>query len=287
MDEVSWQQVAERVWRTQVDPHQVTCGLVAGEDHCLLVDTGSDPEQGRRIAASAAKVAGRPVDRVVITHHHDDHVGGLGGLDPSVESWMHRSASARCGATVTHPLSLMAFIDLGGLGAEVLHLGPGHTDGDLVVHVPDRGVTFTGDLVETSGDPQCDESSDPWGWAQVLDALLSATRGRGRYLPGHGDPVDAQQVLAQRQDIGRCVEDVREAMSRGHDAETIAARAADGGHDWPFGTEALAQWIPRTAQVLLDRELVRPRQLDITAVTRPQPGGHGRQRPPGSGLPPR
>ena len=36
---------------------------------------------------------------------------------------------------------------------EIAHLGRGHTDGDLVVVVPDADVVFAGDLIESAGPP--------------------------------------------------------------------------------------------------------------------------------------
>lgn len=197
-DAPMWTPLTQRVWTTAVEPESVTCGLVVGTDHALLVDTGSDPEQGRALAQSAARACGLRVDRVVVTHHHDDHAGGLGGVGEA-EVWMHEAAVARReGLQVDHPISLLAWIDLGGTGVEVLHPGTGHTDGDLVVIVRDEGVTFVGDLVETAGDPQSDESTDQHHWPSAIDSVITATGGHGTYVPGHGPAIDATGVMEQR-----------------------------------------------------------------------------------------
>ncbi|WCC80671.1 MBL fold metallo-hydrolase [Cutibacterium equinum] len=196
-----WTALTARVWTTTIEPETVTCGLVAGDDHVLLIDTGSSPEQGARLAMSAAAMLGRPVDRVVVTHHHDDHSGGLAGID-GAQSWMHEAAVAHCpGLRVDHPIALMAYVDLGGLGAEVIHPGPGHTDGDLVVIIREEKVTFVGDLVETAGPPQSDETTDVRGWPRAIDAVITGTDGVGVYVPGHGRPVDAVAVMEQRGDL--------------------------------------------------------------------------------------
>lgn len=57
-------------------------------------------------------------------------------------------------------------IELGGIDARLLHMGPAHTRGDLAVHLPDAGVLAVGDLLEWSV---------PWlegacvsGWADAL-----------------------------------------------------------------------------------------------------------------------
>ena len=49
---------------------------------------------------------------------------------------------------------MVAAVDLGGgVRVEAVHLGRGHTDGDLVVVVPGSDVVFAGDLVESAGPP--------------------------------------------------------------------------------------------------------------------------------------
>ena len=78
--DIQWCAVSSHVWTTRVDPESVTIGLVMGSEHLLMVDSGSTSQQGHDLALSAAMALGRPVDRLVITHHHDDHVGGLCGV---------------------------------------------------------------------------------------------------------------------------------------------------------------------------------------------------------------
>lgn len=200
-----WSALTARVWTTAIKPEAVTCGLVAGDDHVLLIDTGSAPEQGHALAMSAACMLGRPVDRVVVTHHHYDHSGGLPGID-GAETWMHEAALAHCpDLWVDHPIALMAYVDLGGIGAEVIHPGPAHTDGDLVVIVCDEKVTFVGDLVETAGEPQSDETTDVRGWPRAIDSVITGTDGVGVYVPGHGHPIDATAVMKQRAELAERV----------------------------------------------------------------------------------
>ena len=179
--DIQWCAVSSHVWTTRVDPESVTIGLVMGSEHLLMVDSGSTPQQGHDLALSAAMALGRPVDRLVITHHHDDHVGGLCGVTRcaqeskvDMESWMHRRAVDRCSdAAISHPISLMAYLDLGGVTAEILHPGAAHTDGDLTVRVPGDHVTFMGDLIETSGPPQADSTTDFWDWAGAIDMVMN------------------------------------------------------------------------------------------------------------------
>ena len=62
---------------------------------------------------------------------------------------------------------------------ELRHLGRGHTDGDLVVHVPDADVLVAGDLVEEGAPPSFDDSY-PLEWPDTVAALLQLLAGPRR-----------------------------------------------------------------------------------------------------------
>jgi len=54
--------------------------FVTPDQHALLIDTGWNGNNGRdedRIVAVAKKAGIRKIDDVLITHFHNDHVGGL------------------------------------------------------------------------------------------------------------------------------------------------------------------------------------------------------------------
>ena len=93
-----------------------------------------------------------------------------------------------------------AELDLGGRGVLFAHLGPGHTDHDLVVGVPDARVLFAGDLVEQGARPAF-EDAHPLRWPTTLTALLAL--GAAVVVPGHGEPVDATFVTAQRDELAK------------------------------------------------------------------------------------
>ena len=80
-------------------------------------------------------------------------------------------------------------LDLGGTTAELLHLGRGHTDNDLLVHLPASGVWLTGDLVEESGPPVYGSGSFPLDWPATIGRLRAEAGDRWPFpegLPGAG-----------------------------------------------------------------------------------------------------
>ena len=50
-------------------------------------------------------------------------------------------------------IAVATALDLGDRRVEIAHLGRGHTDGDLLVVVPDADLLFAGDLLESAGPP--------------------------------------------------------------------------------------------------------------------------------------
>ena len=157
---------------------ETNVGLVVGSEAALLIDAGGTAEQGRLLQQAAAEITDLPLTTVVLTHAHADHAFGLAGLDTTT-SIAHESTRDRLAldpatpAFPTRVVSLAAAVDLGGgVRVEAVYLGRGHTDGDLVVVVPDVHVVFAGDLVESSGPPQYGPDSYPHEWPGALDGLL-------------------------------------------------------------------------------------------------------------------
>lgn len=94
-------------------------------------------------------------------------------------------------------------LDLGGLDAWLIAVGPAHTPGDLVVHLPASGITAVGDLVE-EGELWLDGADIP-GWVDALDRVLALEPRI--VLPGHGGvQTDLDLVRAQREELRELAE---------------------------------------------------------------------------------
>ena len=210
-----WREVATGIFLAVAEPDSVNLGLVVGSERALLVDTGSSPVQGRAVRESVTSVTDRSPAAVVVTHWHYDHAFGLAAF-ADLETIAHESVRDRLGspaataeatrlgvdpAEVARPnreIVVAAALDLGGRRVEVAHLGRGHTDGDLVVVVPDADMVFAGDLVESAGPPSFGPDSIPTEWAGTLDGLSGLMTEQTVAVPGHGDPVDREFVFEQR-----------------------------------------------------------------------------------------
>ena len=91
-------------------------------------------------------------------------------------------------ARPTREIAVATAIDLGDRRVEIAHLGRGHTDGDLVVVVPDADVLFAGDLIESAGPPSFGPDSVPDEWPATVDAVIGLMTAATLAVPGHGEP---------------------------------------------------------------------------------------------------
>ena len=244
-----WREVGDRVFARRHRAFDLNVGLVLGQGACLVVDTHGSEAQGRELAAAVRRVTADPWV-VVDTHAHFDHCFGNAVFRPA-KVWGHRRCAENMLAYGEAQRRLMAAayrkhgrpaaaddleatridppeelvddvvpLTVGGRPVQLRYLGRGHTDNDLVVAVADAAVLFAGDLVE-QGAPPAFEDAFPLDWPATLDAMLELAEGP--VVPGHGDVVDRDYVLAQRADIGRAADAGRSAYAEGRPVEAVLA----------------------------------------------------------------
>ena len=230
--------------------------MTRGVPHHLTNETTFVPRapQGHDLALSAAMALGRPVDRLVITHHHDDHTWG-NALFSGAPVVAHERARAEMiafgpprdlpfwdhGDWGSLPLDppFLTFTDrialhLGDLRADVLHVGtPAHTTNDVLVHVPDRSVLYCGDLVFNGGTPFLLMGSVT-GAIDVLEQVVLPL-GAATTVPGHGPVFRGDGPLRDTVDYLRFVLDLAERARDAGIRPLEAARDTDLGRfgDWP------------------------------------------------------
>jgi cyclase len=186
----------------------------------LVVDTFWDLPHTRELIAQYARVWREPARRVVNTHSNGDHCWG-NQLFPQAELIGHRLCAA--GFAKESPAMLQALraaadgedralvslgrkladwdfsgieprpptrliddrlsLDLDGVTAELLYVGPAHTAGDVIVHLPNERIVFTGDVLFRRCTPIGWEGTYD-KWTAALDAIVAL--GPQVVVPGHG-----------------------------------------------------------------------------------------------------
>ena len=256
-----WTEVAPEVFQRRYQPHDVSVCVVRGTGGLLVCDTRSSHRQADEIRADLRELGTLPVRWVVNTHAHFDHSFGNARFGPASDLgapiYAHERVPAHFDAyerpmlasliaageepadewreiVITPPTVLVGdqmTLDLGGITAELLHLGRGHTDNDLLVHLPDRGVWLVGDLVEESGPPVYGSGSFPLDWPGTITRLQAALCEGDALVPGHGAVVDAAFLAEQQEQLAAAAALIRELHAAGVPADRAEAEA---GGRWPF-----------------------------------------------------
>lgn len=207
-------------------------GLVGSSRDALLIDTFFDLAHTRRMLDDVAREVGGTIGRVVNTHHNGDHCWG-NQLLPGAEIIGHRRCAelmsslppaslqrlkelpdtvpaARAlrdglarfdfrGIEITPPTTFVPddgmSLEVDGVRVDLLYVGPAHTAGDVIAHLPDERIVFTGDVLF--------RNCAPIGWegtfARWIEALerIAALRPQA-VVPGHGPVCGAEAALEMR-----------------------------------------------------------------------------------------
>jgi 2-keto-4-pentenoate hydratase/2-oxohepta-3-ene-1,7-dioic acid hydratase in catechol pathway len=236
-------------------------GLVAGDGASLLVDTLFDLALTREMLTAMKPVTdGAPITDALITHSNGDHTHGNQLLDGSVriiaaqgtaEEIAHGMAPEMLAMVQTANLGPVATpyardrfgqfdfsgiklrnadqtfdhdlaIDVGGRQINLLNLGPAHTAADSVVHVPDAGVLFGGDLLFIGCTPIV-WAGPIANWVTACDAMIALDAPT--VVPGHGPVTDPDGIRAVRGYLAHVAEQAgaayREGLSWAEAADTI------------------------------------------------------------------
>src|ERR1043165_7575034 len=103
-----------------------------------------------RLRREVEEELGREVHRVMLTHAHFDHAGGLWAFPRVPVVLVHPNARARLEAKGVKArfveVEREVELQLGGEKVRVMNVGSGHTDGDLIAYFPERKLLVSGDL---------------------------------------------------------------------------------------------------------------------------------------------
>lgn len=199
-------------------------GFVVTGDGVVVFDALGTPALGKRLADFIAQMTQQPVRRIVVSHDHSDHFYGLQALQrDGIDIWAHEAvrdylaSEAPAARLAERRQSLAPWVNarsrivvptrylgedtsfaLGGLHFRVMHAGPAHTPGDLMMLVEEDRVLFVGDLASTGRIPFVADA-DVSAWIGALDRVIALKPGV--VVGGHGPySTDAVADLAQTRD---------------------------------------------------------------------------------------
>jgi glyoxylase-like metal-dependent hydrolase (beta-lactamase superfamily II) len=149
--------LAENVYRLDGMPGHYHAVFVVGDDGLTVLEAPLNPAWSEAALKVMAAVApGKPVVRVMVTHHHGDHVAGLRtyvmqgaelvvgtGVDGALRGLFADSVRARARFRVVDAAQTF------GTGASAVQAVPvpnAHSAGNLAFFLPASGILFQGDL---------------------------------------------------------------------------------------------------------------------------------------------
>jgi metallo-beta-lactamase class B len=182
--------------------------LLESGTESVLFDTGYDDRETDLILDWAKTRLGKPVRRAVITHAHNDRLGGLGALRhagiPAVAlgTTVQRAAAAGLiaaagkltpgggdpGVVLDSIVGLAQAARPDGSGFELFFPGAGHSPDNIVAYFPAQHVLFGGcllkpDTATTTGNVA---DADVAEWPKTVARVAARYRAAQTVIPGHG-----------------------------------------------------------------------------------------------------
>ena len=193
-------------------------GIIVGDDGVMVIDTQATPVMAEQVIARVKAVTDKPIKYVLLTHYHAVRVLGASAysgaeilasadtrnlivergkadMDSEIGRFprLFRAVESIPGLTwptITFPDQVSVW--LGKREVRIMHIGRGHTAGDVVAYVPDANVVFSGDLVEYHSACYCGDAHFT-DWPATLDRL--AEFSAAALVPGRGAALkNANQV---------------------------------------------------------------------------------------------
>ena len=204
--------------------------VVTSDDGVLLIDTKFEREYERYMELLRT-VTDQPVRFVINTHMHGDHTGGNARLE-GIGANIIATGNARDGLAANQTMGLprITFDDhmrifFGGEPIDLYWLGRGHTNGDLVIHMPEQRLVHTGDLF-AGFDPSLrlidyNGGGSLMEWSGTLERVLELDFDT--VIPGHREPTDRAKLEEALEEIVDIQDMIRELHAAGRAPADITA----------------------------------------------------------------
>ncbi len=193
-------------------------GIIVGDDSVMVIDAQATPTLARQVIQKVRSVTDKPIWHLVLSHYHAVRVLGAAEYKASniimsskarsmvvergQEDWDsefdrfprlfkgHEEIPGLTWPTTTFDKKMSLF--LGKRRVDLYFLGRAHTAGDIVIHVPDSNVLFTGDIVEYKSACYCGDAHLQ-EWPKTLGKI--AKFQAVSLVPGRGDALtDPRQI---------------------------------------------------------------------------------------------
>ncbi len=215
--QISFTEVGEGLWAftAEGDPNS---GVIIGDDSVMIVEAQATPRLAQKVIEKVRSVTDKPITHLVLTHYHAVRVLGASayGAREIIMSDVARSMVAERGQEdwdsefdrfprlfqghesipgLTWPTTTFSdrmSVYLGSRRVDLMKLGRAHTAGDIVVHVPDQNVMFTGDILEYRSACYCGDGHYT-DWPQTIENIRAFDLDA--IAPGRGDALVGRDMV--------------------------------------------------------------------------------------------
>jgi cyclase len=241
--------------------------LQAGKDGALLVDSMYAP-LASKIAAEVKKLTNKPIQYIIDTHVHGDHVGGNAALSAlgapgaaagfgaratiiAHENVLNRMSMPLEGETAPAPIdwptdeydTATKDFSFNGEAVIIFHEPKAHTDGDSIVLFRRSDVISAGDVFTPERYPFIDlaRGGSIQGEIAALNHILHLTvpdhlqDGGTRVIPGHGRLCNEADVVEYRDMVTIIRDRVQDMLKRHMTLEQTKAAKPSLDYDTQYG----------------------------------------------------
>lgn len=219
---ISFTEVGRDLWAFTAEGDPNT-GVIIGDDGVMIVDAQATPRLANKVVEKVRTVTDKPIKYVVLTHYHAVRVLGASAygaqqvfmsdkaramvVERGQQDWEsefqrfprlfqgHESIPGLTWPTMTFKDRMTVF--MGGRRVDLMHLGRAHTAGDIVAHVPDQNVMFTGDIVEYHSACYCGDAHFN-DWPATIEAIRAFDVDA--IAPGRGDALQGRDLVRKALD---------------------------------------------------------------------------------------
>jgi glyoxylase-like metal-dependent hydrolase (beta-lactamase superfamily II) len=235
----------------------------AGDDGIVLVDTCGE-KVAERLVAAAQRLSPKPLRFVINTHAHGDHTRGNAIVQKLAPVIAHHAVRTRLAAgnektgdkpAAPEALPIVTFDDemtlhLNGEEIRLLHVPPGHTDGDTVVFFKKANVVSMGDVfiapAASFGDRHFGGGMLPL--INALEFVLPQIPADAKIVPGHGAISTRADVVRGREVLKEMKALVEAGVKKGRTLEQIQAerpfdKFRESVPPWSSSDKSLNGWV--------------------------------------------
>lgn len=168
--------------------------IVESSDEVALIDTPWENVQTEKLLKWIETNIKKPVVFAVITHAHNDRIGGIDVLKtqniPTIANKLTFEEAVKNNFSQPDlPFQTDTLLTFGSSSFEVFYPGPGHTPDNSVVYLKNHHVLYGGCFIKSAGSLSLGNLEDavPSNWPTSLQRVVERYPERKVVVPGHGN----------------------------------------------------------------------------------------------------